>query len=123
MSGQFARTGAAVVFVTTAVFSGVGCSSGPTTKEALCEGYDDLSAQLLEGNGLFGNPLFRSAGNLGDLASNYEESGAVQSDGDALGAIADSEETDGGELSDATGAIAQECGKPPLSVNAIIGGS
>lgn len=113
-----ARSAAVATLAAVVVLS---CSSGPTSKEALCEGYDELSEQIFRGNGILGNPLFKSAGRLGDLASNYEGDTDVAADGDALRTIADSDETDGSELSDATRNIAAECDKPRLAANAFLG--
>lgn len=115
-----ARVGATFV-VAAAALTLPSCSSGPTTKAELCDSYDELSEQLLEGNGIFGNPLFKAAGKLGRAAENYEGDASVRSAGEALSRIADSDETTGGELSDAAGPIGSHCGRPPLAFNALMG--
>lgn len=97
------------------------CGSGPATRAELCDTYDALSRQLLEGNGIFTNPLFRAADKLGKAAQSYEGDAEVNSAGDDLREIADADETTGGELTDASAPIAAECGKPPLTFNALLG--
>lgn len=91
-----------------------GCSFGPATRDELCAGFDELSDQALSGNVGFGNPLFREAGQLADLAGRYE--GELYGDGEALRAIADSDATDLNELRNASMHIADECGSPPVGI-------
>jgi hypothetical protein len=97
-----------------------GCASGPSTKSELCASFNTLDQQLLKGNGVFGNPLFRAADDLGDVAARYPDA-TVSRDGAALHKIADSDSTSGGELMDATGHIANVCGHP-LGLGALFGG-
>lgn len=82
------------------------CSGGETSTEDLCKEYDDLSAQLLEGNGIIGNPLFNAVGRLGRLAERHDDPD-VAANGRVLSALADSDEIIGRQLDDATGAIAE----------------
>jgi hypothetical protein len=89
-----------------------GCSSGPSTKAEVCATYDELGTQLLQGNGVFGNPLFHKAEDLADVADRYEGSPSLAGDAAALADIADSDSTSGEELMAATGSIASLCGYP-----------
>ncbi|SDH31233.1 hypothetical protein [Pseudonocardia oroxyli] len=86
------------------------CSAGPAGKAELCESFDQLGTQLLSGNGI-GNPLFRAADSLGDVAERYSAQN-LGSDAKSLHAIADSDGTDSNELRNATMNIAKICGHP-----------
>ena len=92
----------------------VGCAFGPATRDELCAGLAELSEQALSGNAGFGNPLFREAGQLADLAGRYE--GELYGDAAALRAIADSDATDLDELRNASMHIAAECGSAPVGL-------
>lgn len=98
-----------------------GCATGPSTKAQLCAGFEELSQQLIKGNGIIGNPLFREVKSLGSVAERYDDAG-VKADGAKLTAIGSSESTSGLELTDASSKIAAECGKPPLAINGFTGG-
>jgi hypothetical protein len=113
---------ATAVLLSSLTVAGCSAESGPSTQAQVCDGYDELSQALLEGNGLFGNPLFDTAGDLGDAASRFEANAEVQADGQRLQEIADADSTSGAELEQATRAVAAACGAPPLSVNAVVGG-
>jgi hypothetical protein len=89
-----------------------GCSFGPATRDELCAGFDELGDQALSGNAGLGNPLFREAGQLADLAERYD--GRLYGDADALRAIADSYATDLDQLRNASMHIADECGSSPV---------
>jgi hypothetical protein len=102
------------VVISAAVISG--CASGPSTKDEVSKTFDELGTQLIQGNGVFGNPLFHKAGELGDLAARYPGQ-SLTADAEALKAIADSSSTSGGQLMAATGRITDLCGHP-LGVNA-----
>lgn len=103
-----------------AVAVAAGCASGPSTKTELCASFTTLDKQLLKGNGVFGNPLFKAVDALGDVAARYPDA-RVSSDGAALHKIADSDSTSGGELMNATSHIANVCGHP-LGLGALFGG-
>jgi hypothetical protein len=97
-----------------------GCATRPANKAEVCDAFDDLGTQLLEGNGVFGNPLFNKADDLADIADRYEGSPSLTGDAAALKEIADSEATSGAELMAATESIATLCGHP-LSTNVLFG--
>jgi hypothetical protein len=87
------------------------CSSGPSTRAEVCSAYDDLGRQVLQGNGLFGNPVFHKADHLSDVAKRY--GGAdLSADSAALHHIAKSDSTSDAEITQATGGIADLCGHP-----------
>jgi hypothetical protein len=94
-----------------------GCSAGPSTKDAVCTSFNDLGTQLVQGNGLFGNPVFHKAGDLGDLASRYPARD-LSANAAALKNIANSDSTSGQELMSATDQIADLCGHP-LAMNVL----
>lgn len=91
------------------VLTFAGCSSGPSTQTEVCDAYDNLASEAFQGNAGFGNPLFDAAGELGNVAAAYPDSG-VQQDGAELKAIADSDSTSVAELESATTSIASLCG-------------
>jgi hypothetical protein len=110
------RTGwrAAMPTMVAAALIGVGvtsCSSGPATRTDVCNAYDDLGRQLMQGNGLIGNPLFHKADDLAGVAKRYQAAD-LSSDATALHRIAKSDSTSGMELMQATTAIADLCGHP-----------
>ena len=86
-----------------------GCAFGPSSKTDLCASFDDLGSQLTRGNGVFGNPLFKAAGNLGAVAARFPDT-SVTADGAQLNAVAKSDSTSIGELMNATQHIARVCG-------------
>lgn len=88
-----------------------GCSSGPSTKQELCAAYDDLGRQVLQGNGIIGNPVFHKAESLGDAAARYPDTD-LSADAAALKKIASSKSTSGIELSAASRGVARVCGHP-----------
>jgi hypothetical protein len=96
------------------------CATEPADKAEVCTTFDDLGTQLLQGNGVFGNPLFSKTEDLADIADRYEGSPSLAGDAAALGEIADSESTSGAELIAATESIASLCGHP-LATNALFG--
>jgi hypothetical protein len=98
----------------------VGCSSTPATEAEVCSLFDELGTQLLEGNGIIGNPLFRKTEQLADLASRYEGAPDLTADAEALQQIADSDSTSGEELMNASMGIANLCGHT-LGINAMFG--
>jgi hypothetical protein len=97
-----------------------GCTSGPSTKEQVCTSFDALGTQLLQGNGIIGNPLFHKAAALADMAGRYPGSPNLADDAKALHRIAGGDSTSGMELTRATTHIAQLCGHP-LASNALFG--
>lgn len=97
-----------------------GCSTGPSTREQVCGSFDALGSQLLQGNGIIGNPLFHKVGNLADVAGRYHDGPDLTADAKALHRIAGSDSTSGTELMQATTHIAALCGHP-LATNALFG--
>ena len=96
-----------------AALSLAGCGYGsPATKDDVCSRYDALDKQLIEGNGVFGNPLFRKVEQLADTADRFQGSPDLKADAETLHDIADSDATTAAELRDATGNIADLCGHP-----------
>ena len=109
---------AAAVSAATVLF---GCSSTPSTEDEVCAAFDELGMQILEGNGIIGNPLFRKTDELADLTGRYEGPPDLSADAEALREIADSDSTSGQELMNASMGIADLCGHP-LGTNALLGG-
>lgn len=110
----------AVVSLAAAGLLLAGCASEPASKAEVCAVFDELGSQAMEGNGVFGNPLFNKAEDLADVADRYEEGPSLAGDAAALQEIADSDSTSGMELMGATGSIADLCGHP-LGTNALFG--
>jgi outer membrane murein-binding lipoprotein Lpp len=98
----------------------VGCSSTPSTDEEVCGSFNELGTQVLEGNGIIGNPLFKKVDELANVVGRYEGQPDLSADAEALHEIADSDSTSGEELMNATMAIANLCGHP-LGTNALFG--
>ncbi|MEU6175537.1 molybdenum ABC transporter substrate-binding protein [Streptantibioticus parmotrematis] len=84
----------------------------PASRAEVCQGFDALGDQLLQGNGVFGNPLFHKAGDLAGLASRYQGQPDLSRDAAALHRIAGADSTTGADLMDATVNIATLCGHP-----------
>lgn len=97
-----------------------GCASRPAEKAEVCATFDDLGTQLMQGNGVFGNPLFNKTEDLAGVADRYVGTPSLVDDASALEQIADSDSTSGAELIAATGSIATLCGHP-LGTNALFG--
>ena len=114
------RSRGAMAAAISAVAVLVGCSSTPSTGEEVCGSFNELGTQVLEGNGIIGNPLFQNAEELADVAGRYEGQHDLSADAEALHEIADSDSTSGEELMNATMAIANLCGHP-LGTNALFG--
>jgi hypothetical protein len=112
-----ARSALTVVALATMLVAACG---GPTTKDEVCDSFDALGTQLLQGNGILGNPLFHKAKALADIAGRYDGDPDLSGDADRLQDIADSDSTSGLELMNATARIAELCGHP-LSTNALFG--
>lgn len=91
------------------------------TRDSICLKYDELSERLRQGNGIFDNPLFNKAGDLGDVAARYDGDVGVNVDGEMLKRIASADSTNGAELEAASRNIADLCGAPPLTTNAFFG--
>jgi hypothetical protein len=116
------RAAAGATALMAVAWVGAGCGeSGPSTEESVCAAYDDLGEALSRANGLFDNAVFHRAGDLGDEASRFEGDAAVQADGAALDSIADSDETSGLELQEASQNVAALCGGPPLGMTPMFG--
>jgi hypothetical protein len=88
-----------------------GCVSGPSTQADVCGAYDDLGKQLMQGNGVLGNPLFHKADDLADVAKRYQATD-LSTDAAALHRIAKSDSTSDQEIEQATPRIADLCGHP-----------
>ncbi|MDQ0795055.1 molybdenum ABC transporter substrate-binding protein [Streptomyces sp. B1I3] len=100
--------GAALLILTTAA-----CGSfGPVGKEEVCTGFDELSAQFVQGNGVIGNPLFRKAEEMADLADRYDGTPDLSEDADGLHKVADSDSMSGQDLAENTTRIAGLCDRP-----------
>lgn len=100
-----------LIIAVAVVLLAAACSSGPATKDEVCGSFDDLGAQMLQGNGIFGNPLFRAAESLADTADRYDGSD-ISADAERLHKIADADSTSVAELMNATPQIARLCGHP-----------
>ena len=87
-----------------------GCSFGPTTKDEVCESYQELSESVANANGIFDNAIFSDAGTLSSVAGRYEGGDKLKTDAEALDAIADSKSTSVLVLMNATQQIARLCG-------------
>jgi hypothetical protein len=96
------------------VLTACGSAEGPSTRAELCDGYDALSDEMRDVNGLFDNAIFSAAGDLGRIAQRYDDNGTVQTAGEQLVQISDSDETSFDELMTAVVGIQGECGAPPL---------
>jgi len=98
-----------------------GCGpSGPSTRAEVCSAFTTLGAQAMQGNGVFGNPLFTKAGDLADVAGRFPGSPNLASDSSALHAIADSDSTSELALMNATQHIAALCGQG-LGIGSLFG--
>jgi hypothetical protein len=85
------------------------CSSGPSTQSEVCKTFDELGLQILQGNGIIGNPLFHKAEELSGIVKRYDGADLAE-DAAALRKIADSDSTNSAELMNATTHIAALCG-------------
>lgn len=88
-----------------------GCSFGPTTKDEVCESFQDLAHSVSNANGIFDNAIFSDAGTLSSVAGRYEGGEQLKSDAEALDAIADSKSTSVLALMNATQQTARLCGQ------------
>lgn len=91
------------------------CASGPSTTVAVCSAFDDLGGSVRVANGVYDNPVFHDADDLGDLAARYGGTD-LGADAAALHRIADADSTSVTELQSATGTIARLCGHDLLGV-------
>ena len=114
------RVRSALTAVTLATMLVVAGCGGPTTKQEVCDSFDALGTQFMQGNGIFGNPLFHKAEDLAGIAGRYDGEPDLSGDADRLQEIADSDSTSGLELMNATTHIAELCGHP-LATNALFG--
>jgi hypothetical protein len=119
-SARIVRRLTAVLLIVPAAGTLSACVGGPSTKEDVCSTFDELGTQLMKGNGVFGNPLFRKVDDLSGVAGRYDGVD-LSSDSDALHRIAESDSTTSLEIIRATSRIADVCGHP-LSSNEIFGG-
>jgi hypothetical protein len=85
---------------------------GPSTQAELCKQFDALDSQVLQGNGIIGNPLFHASKKLGDTAKRYPSNAGVTSDGQALTKLSGGSSLSGTDLENATQHIADLCGHP-----------
>lgn len=117
------RRTAATVLTTVSLLLMPACSLGPVTRAELCDGFDTLDQELLRGNTGPGNPLFDAAEDLGGMAERYEGPENVSADAAALAAVGDDSSTDSNELRNATIRISALCGRPPVGLGGLLGGS
>lgn len=113
-AGPVSRRRWLTMVVLAIVLTACGLSAGPSTQAQLCDGYDALSDEVRDVNGLFDNAIFSAAGDLGRTAQRYEDNATVQTAGEQLVQISDSDETSFDELSTAAVEIQAECAAPPL---------
>lgn len=88
------------------------CATEPTSRQEVCDKYDDLGGRLTGVAGVIGNPVFWAAGDLADIAERYEGPEDLSADAELLDEISDADETDTNELANATQNIAALCGHP-----------
>lgn len=99
------------ILAAAAILLAAGCSTSPASQKDVCDRFDALGVQMLQGNGIIGNPLFHSAESLADTADRYE-GGGLSADAKRLHEISDSDATSVAELMNATRNIADLCGHP-----------
>ena len=87
-------------------------ATGPASQADVCKGYDELNQQFLNGNGVFGNPLFRKTEDMADLADRYEGTPDLSRNADDLHKVADADSLTGEDLRNGTSDIADLCGHP-----------
>lgn len=92
-----------------------GCSLGPTTKDEVCESYQELGHSVSKANGIFDNAIFSDAGTLSNVAGRYERGDQLKTDAEALEAISDSKSTTVMALMNATQQIGRLCGQQLVS--------
>ena len=102
---------AAAAVTAVAVLSGCG-DRGPTTKAEVCDSFTQVSTQLLQGNGIIGNPLFSKVKDLGSTAQRFEGDPGVVSDGQKLADLGGKDTLSGADLMNASTNIATLCGHP-----------
>lgn len=105
------RTGACVATAVTAVALLCGCG-GPAAKAEVCDSFTQVGTQLLQGNGIIGNPLFTKVKDLGSTAQRYEGDPGVVSDGQKVSDLGGQDSLSGADLMKATTNIANLCGHP-----------
>lgn len=104
-----AIAGAASAITAISVLSGCG---GPAAKAEVCESFSQVGTQLLQGNGIIGNPLFNSVKNLGSTAQRFEGDPGVISDGQKLAELGGKDTLSDNDLRNASTNIANLCGHP-----------
>jgi hypothetical protein len=102
---------AAAAVTAVAVVSGCG-SRGPSTKAEVCDSFSQVGAQLLQGNGIIGNPLFHSVKDLGSTAQRFASDASVVSDGQKLSELGGKNTLSGEDLRNASINLANLCGHP-----------
>jgi hypothetical protein len=96
----------------TAVLVLSGCGGGPASKAEVCDSFTQVGTQLLQGNGIIGNPLFSKVKDLGSTAQRYQGDPSVASDGQKLSDLGGGDTLSGGDLMTASANIANLCGHP-----------
>lgn len=107
MSRSFAGVAAAAVLGV--AFLG-GCSTGPVSKQDVCDKFDQLGRHALRATGLIDTMVFAAAADLADRVGRYTGPEDLSADARRLTAIADSSGTDTVELANATVRVAGLCG-------------
>jgi hypothetical protein len=86
------------------------CAGGSASAADVCTAFDGLGGSVRLVNGVYDNPVFTHADDLGDVAARYRGGADLDADAEALHGIADDEQTSVDRLEAATGHIAQLCG-------------
>lgn len=102
---------AAAAITAAALLSGCG-DRGPTAKAEVCDSFTQLSTQLLQGNGIIGNPLFGKVKDLASNAQRFEGDPGVVSDGQKLADLGNKDTLSGVDLMNQSTNIATLCGHP-----------
>ncbi|GAB3659240.1 hypothetical protein GCM10027589_20240 [Actinocorallia lasiicapitis] len=103
------RCAAAVICLGLAVLA-TGCSSGPSTKEELCDAYSDYKKEERAFHPINENGVFRALKKLGDVAGRYPEDAEVQEAGPKLKKLGESDSFYSSDASRLARPISSECG-------------
>jgi hypothetical protein len=112
-SAPYLRVVACAVAAVTAIAVVSGCGTrGPSTKAEVCDSFTQVGSQLLQGNGIIGNPLFQKVKDLGTTAQRFEGDSNVVSDGQKLTDLGARDTLSGDDLLNASMNISSLCGHP-----------
>lgn len=112
-SSPILRAAGCALAAVTAVAAVSGCGDrGPTMKAEVCDSFTQVGTQLVQGNGIIGNPLFNKVKDLGSTAQRFEGDPGVVSDGRKLADLGGQDSLSGEELMNASTNIANLCGHP-----------